>query len=128
MADWPIKVDTTQAGAYKIFFKAADTLDHTSSFTYAWEKVECIAGNVENPSFTDGTKTRTCGNNNEWPNWIITCTDSSSQIVKTDKSGCISNACDPVVTHGVGKITIEGGACQVSSCILGYYKDPDAKK
>ena len=55
---------------------------------------------------------------------VTECT--SSEIVKDDKSACMSNACVPAVTNGVGKITTEGGPCQVSSCVLGYYKDPDA--
>ena len=61
VADWPIKVDTTQVGDYEITFKFADKLGHTNFISYPWKKVECIAGKVDAPSFTDGVKTRTCG-------------------------------------------------------------------
>ena len=102
--NWPLRVDTDDVKDYSITFKATDKLGHVSSTSYPWRKVNCLSTDAPqtDPTFTQGTKAKSCGVNGDWPvNWTITCTNSATHGVNADKTACITCGAGEYLKKGV---------------------------
>ena len=102
-----MSVDTSSLGLYRITFKGTDALQHQSTLTYDWERVNCLNSETRSIAVTQGTRAQSCGSNGDWVDGAITCTDSTHYGVNAAGTGCITCSAGEHLVQGVCK-TVTG--------------------
>ena len=99
--NFPVSVDTSSLGLYRITFKGTDALKHQSTLTYDWERVNCLNSETRSIAVTQGTRAQSCGSNGDWVDGAISC--NANHGMNADSDGCL--------TCGAGEYLVSG-ACQ----------------